>query len=123
MFEKIQDIVYEKKIRNKRQLYEAMEAMVVFEDDTRVYYASGDKNQVHMLTAHDAKGKEFPVVIIYGIDEFDREDVEEDRRLLYVALTRAKRVLFLLESYPGKSRFLQEIKPYVAVNRRERYEK
>ncbi len=123
VFEKIQDIVYEKKIRSKRQLYEAMEAMMVFEDDTRVYYASGDKNQVHMLTAHDAKGKEFPVVIIYGIDEFDGEDVEEDRRLLYVALTRAKRVLFLLESYPGKSRFLQEIEPYVAVNRRERYEK
>ena len=96
---------------------------MIFEDDTRIYYESGDKNQVHMLTAHDAKGKEFPVVIIYGIDEFDRDDVEEDRRLLYVALTRAKRVVFLLESYPGKSRFLQEIKKHVIVSRRERYEK
>lgn len=123
VFEKLQDMIYEKKIRSTRQLYEVMEAMEIFEDDTRIYYASGDKNQVHMLTAHDAKGKEFPVVIICGIDEFDKDDVEEDRRLLYVALTRAKRVLFLLESYPGKSRFLQEIKAYVAVNRRERYEK
>lgn len=123
VFEKLQNMIYEKKIRHKKQLYEAMEAMVIFEDDTRIYYESGDKNQVHMLTAHDAKGKEFPVVIIYGIDEFDRDDVEEDRRLLYVALTRAKRVVFLLESYPGKSRFLQEIKKHVIVSRRERYEK
>lgn len=123
VFEKLREMIYEKKIRNSRQLYEVMEAMVIFEDDSRIYYASGDKNQVHMLTAHDAKGKEFPVVIICGIDEFDGDDMEEDRRLLYVALTRAKRVLFLLESYPGKSRFLQEIKEYVAVNRRERYEK
>lgn len=123
VFEKLRDMVYEKKIRSKWQLYEAMKAMEVFEDDTRIYYASGDKNQVHMLTAHDAKGKEFPVVIICGIDEFEGDDVEEDRRLLYVALTRAKRVLFLLESYPGKSRFLKEIQEYVTVNRRERYEK
>lgn len=123
VFTKLRDIIYEKKLPGKWQLYDVMNAMEVFEDDTRIYYASADKNQVHMLTAHDAKGKEFPVVIICGIDEFDGDDVEEDRRLLYVALTRAKRVLFLLESYPGKSRFLQEIKEYVAVNRRERYEK
>lgn len=123
VFEKLRDIIYEKKIPAKWQLYNAMKAMEVFEDDTRIYYASGDKNQVHMLTAHDAKGKEFPVVIICGIDEFEGNDVEEDRRLLYVALTRAKRVLFLLESYPGKSRFLREIQEYIAVNRRERYEK
>lgn len=123
VFEKLRDIIYEKKIPAKWQLYNAMKAMEVFEDDTRIYYASGDKNQVHMLTAHDAKGKEFPVVVICGIDEFEGDDVEEDRRLLYVALTRAKRVLFLLESYPGKSRFLKDIQEYVTVNRRERYEK
>ena len=49
VFEKLQNMIYEKKIRHKKQLYEAMEAMVVFEDDTRIYYESGDKNQVHML--------------------------------------------------------------------------
>lgn len=123
VFEKLREIIYEKKIPAKWQLYNAMKAMEVFEDDTRIYYMSGDKNQVHMLTAHDAKGKEFPVVVICGIDEFEGDDVEEDRRLLYVALTRAKRVLFLLESYPGKSRFLKDIQEYVTVNRRERYEK
>lgn len=120
---KIEDIMYEKKIRHYRQLYEIMSAMKVFEDDTRIYYSSGEHSQIHMLTAHDAKGKEFPAVIIYGIDNFECGDVEEDRRLLYVALTRAKRVLFILEEYPGKSSFLKDIGQYVSVNRRVRYEK
>ncbi len=123
VLEKIEDIMYEKKIRHYRQLYEIMSAMKVFEDDTRIYYSSGERSQVHMLTAHDAKGKEFPAVIIYGIDNFECGDVEEDRRLLYVAVTRAKRVLFILEEYPGKSNFLKDIEKYISVNRRARYEK
>lgn len=123
VLEKIEDIMYEKKIRHYRQLYEVMSAMKVFEDDTRIYYSSGERSQVHMLTAHDAKGKEFPAVIIYGIDNFECGDVEEDRRLLYVAVTRAKRVLFILEEYPGKSNFLKDIGNYISVNRRARYEK
>lgn len=49
--------------------------------------------------------------------------MEEDRRLLYVAVTRAKRVLFILEDYPGKSKFLKDIEKYISVNRRARYEK
>lgn len=123
VLEKVEDIMYEKKIRNYRQLYEIMSAMNVFEDDTRIYYNSGERSQVHMLTAHDAKGKEFPAVIIYGIDNFECGDVEEDRRLLYVAMTRAKRVLFILEEFPGKSNFLKDIEKYISVNRRARYEK
>lgn len=123
VLEKIEDIIYEKKIMHYRQLYEIMSAMKVFEDDTRIYYSSGERSQVHMLTAHDAKGKEFPAVIIYGIDNFECGDVEEDRRLLYVAVTRAKRVLFILEEYPGKSNFLKDIEKYISVNRRARYEK
>lgn len=121
-FQKIQDMLYEKKIRDAKRLYELMRAMVVFEDDTRVYYTDGDNNQVHLLTGHDAKGKEFPVVILYEMDEFESSQTEEDRRLLYVAMTRAKRVLFLLESYPGKSAALRSIQDHITINRRERYE-
>lgn len=123
VLEKIEDMMYEKKIKHYRQLYEIMSAMKIFEDDTRIYYSTGERSQVHMLTAHDAKGKEFPAVIIYGIDNFESGDVEEDRRLLYVAVTRAKRVLFILEEYPGKSNFLKDIEEYISVNRRARYEK
>lgn len=123
VLEKIEDIMYEKKIKHYKQLYEIMSAMKVFEDDTRIYYSTGERSQVRMLTAHDAKGKEFPAVIIYGVDNFECGDVEEDRRLLYVAVTRAKRVLFILEDYPGKSNFLKDIEKYISVNRRARYEK
>lgn len=123
ILEKIEDIMYEKKIKHYKQLYEIMSAMKIFEDDTRIYYSTGERSQVRMLTAHDAKGKEFPAVIIYGVDNFECGDVEEDRRLLYVAVTRAKRVLFILEDYPGKSKFLKDIEKYISVNRRARYEK
>ncbi len=123
VLEKIEDIMFKKKVGHYRQLFEIMSAMKIFEDDTRIYYSTGDRSQVHMLTAHDAKGKEFPAVILYGIDNFECGDVEEDRRLLYVAVTRAKRVLFILENYPGKSNFLKDIAKNISVNRRMRYEK
>ena len=120
VMEKIHDLLYERRLKTTGELYEFMNAMKLFEDDTRLHYAVGDR--VRMLTAHDAKGKEFPVVILYGIDEFEREDVEEDRRLLYVALTRAKRVIFIIERDPGRSAFLKEISDYVIQSQGGRYE-
>lgn len=123
VLEKIEEMIYERKLENYKQMYERMSSMKIFEDDTRIFYDMDESDRVHMLTAHDAKGKEFQVVILYGIDNFEDGVIEENRRLLYVALTRAKRVLFLLESYPGKSGFLKEIEDYIVVNRRERYEK
>lgn len=59
---------------------------------------------VHILTCHHSKGLEFPVVFIIGVqlgifpnDFFisSQEDLEAERRLFYVAITRAKKVLFL----------------------------
>ncbi len=82
---------------------------------------------VRMLTVHSAKGLEFPVVFIPGMEDgifphgrsLDEGDDEEERRLCYVALTRAERRLFLSRARirrsfgearqnPG-SRFLDEI--------------
>lgn len=123
VFRKIQEMVYEKKLVSCRQLYDAMLSIKLFEDDTRVYYEEADKNRIHMLTAHDAKGKEFPVVILWNIDEFEGGETEEERRTLYVAVTRAKRVLFLLESYQGKSSHLRELSNFITINRRRRFEK
>lgn len=123
VLEKIEEMVYERKIIDYGQLYKRMCAMKTFGDDTRIYYSSMDQERVHMLTAHDAKGKEFQAVILYGIDNFEEGVMDENRRLLYVAVTRAKKVLFVLENYPGKSTFLQEVADYITVNRRERFEK
>lgn len=60
-----------------------------------------------MMTVHSAKGLEFPVVFLPGFEEgifpgpqaeFDEKDREEERRLSYVAITRAKQKLYLLNS-------------------------
>ena len=59
---------------------------------------------VTLMTAHSAKGLEFPVVFIVGLEDglfphsrslSDASDIEEERRLCYVAMTRAERVLYV----------------------------
>ena len=92
---------------------------------------SGGKNaRVLMMTLHSAKGLEFPVVIIAGLEEGlfphsrsseDEAELEEERRLCYVGITRAKRRLTLTSAArrrvfgeyqaSGPSRFLDEIPP------------
>jgi DNA helicase-2/ATP-dependent DNA helicase PcrA len=89
-----------------------------------------DKNTVTLLTLHSAKGLEFPVVFIAGVEDgllphsrsFNEADaMAEERRLMYVGITRAKDRLFLTyafrrlifgDSVPGlPSRFLADIPP------------
>ncbi len=71
-----------------------------------------DGNYVTLATVHAVKGLEFPCVFICGLEENilpvsravgSNEDMEEERRLMYVAITRAKTRLFLTRS---KSRYL-----------------
>ena len=65
------------------------------------------KDCVTMMTVHIAKGLEFPAVFLTGMEEglfplgesqFSQEDLEEERRLAYVGMTRAKNHLFLTSS-------------------------
>lgn len=88
-----------------------------------------DSSTVKLMTIHQAKGLEFPYVYVVGlteglfpshraIRERKKAALEEERRLMYVAITRAEKMLFLTESEgfsyatQGKfpSRFLTEIK-------------
>ena len=84
-------------------------------------YYRPNKKGVNLLTMHGAKGLEFEWVWIAGLEDGEcprreaadsREKLEEERRLLYVAITRAKREL-TLSFYDGfsrkKSRFLKEM--------------
>lgn len=90
---------------------------------------------VTLMTLHSAKGLEFPVVFIAGLEEgifpsrisiYESNQVEEERRLFYVGITRAKeelfisyaklRVIFGSPSYNRPSRFLTEIPPELCNN-------
>ncbi|MBT4249712.1 UvrD-helicase domain-containing protein [bacterium] len=93
-------------------------------------------NRVTLMTIHSSKGLEFPVVFIAGMDEGlfplfrsldDKSELEEERRLFYVALTRAEEKVYLLyatnrrrmgaETVNGlPSRFINEI-PEEALDR------
>ncbi|MCC7029957.1 MAG: exodeoxyribonuclease V subunit gamma [Chitinophagaceae bacterium] len=63
-----------------------------------------DQNTVKLMTIHASKGLEFPNIFLVGVEEtifpsmmsmYDREDLEEERRLFYVAITRAKEKLWI----------------------------
>jgi DNA helicase-2/ATP-dependent DNA helicase PcrA len=91
--------------------------LVLPQDDT----FSGEA--VRLLTMHMAKGLEFRIVFITGLEEglmpYKESEIEEERRLLYVSMTRAKEELYLIHSRKRKiygrlleqkpSPFLQEI--------------
>lgn len=86
-------------------------------------------NRINLMTIHASKGLEFPVVFVIGIEENmlpyyrameeDIDGIEEERRLAYVAITRAKERLFLTRAicrriygrieYNEPSRFLREL--------------
>ncbi|MFL5779579.1 MAG: ATP-dependent helicase [Chloroflexota bacterium] len=95
---------------------------------------AGDADAVTLITLHAAKGLEFPVVFISGLEEGvfphsraldDERELEEERRLAYVGITRAKRRLYLSHAWRRAtwgmgqasvpSRFLLEIPPELMV--------
>ncbi len=89
---------------------------------------SSDENAIVLMSLHSAKGLEFPVVFLTGLEEGifphtlamgEQHDIEEERRLCYVGITRAQQRLFLSSAsrrflygsgiYHEPSRFLEEI--------------
>jgi DNA helicase-2/ATP-dependent DNA helicase PcrA len=88
-------------------------------------------NAVTLITLHAAKGLEFPVVFMVGLEEGllphirsfeDPGQMEEERRLCYVGMTRAKELLYLVRAFRRTrggphppSRFLADIPPHLLV--------
>ena len=97
-------------------------------EDFQTVGAEATGGAVRILSIHKSKGLEFPVVYVVGMEEgifpgasaqYDQEELEEERRLCYVAMTRAKekltltnarqRMLYGRTSANRASRFLEEI--------------
>lgn len=102
-----------------------LEEMALYTDADKT---GDEEDAVTMMTMHSAKGLEFPVVFLAGLEDGlfpgframeKDEDMEEERRLCYVAVTRAReelymtcaerRLLYGRTQYAHPSRFLQEI--------------
>nr|WP_236932756.1 3'-5' exonuclease [Geosporobacter ferrireducens] len=101
------------------------------------------ENAVVLMTLHSAKGLEFPIVFLAGMEEgifpisramFSDHDLEEERRLCYVGITRAREILFLTHAlvrtlygrtnYNSISRFINEIaEDYIDMDKKEEAKK
>ena len=105
-----------------------MQDIALLTDADKTSQTEEDKNRVTLMTIHAAKGLEFPYVYIVGLEEnlfpsqmalTDRADLEEERRLFYVAITRAEKRVTLSYSttrykwgnliYSEPSRFIEEL--------------
>lgn len=122
---------------NNLENFLAHVALVSDIDDTEL-----GEDTITLMTLHSSKGLEFPVVFLVGMEEglfphartlMDETEIEEERRLCYVGITRAKEKLFLSSTkmrtiygntvtYPP-SRFLQEIPARLVktIKRQERF--
>ncbi|WP_324719415.1 ATP-dependent helicase [Salinimicrobium sp. HB62] len=119
-------------VEGQKELADATGSLTEFLEDvalaTDMDKDSGDDDRVALMTIHLAKGLEFPFVYIVGMEEDlfpsamsmnTRSELEEERRLFYVALTRAEKKAFLTYTQSryrwGKlvdaepSRFIEEI--------------
>ena len=135
------DPEYQDDINNLQELVNVAEEFVPEEEDNilgeflqQVALVSDldsmdeETNNITMMTLHAAKGLEFPIVFIAGMDEgiFPSQrtlqvpsEVEEERRLMYVGITRAEEKLYLVSAkrrqtwgeykYYNPSRFIEEI--------------
>lgn len=115
---------YEKNTRNPSLPSFLQEISLITDSDKY----DENKPAVTLMTVHAAKGLEFPVVFVVGLEEDlfpvggrdgDEADIEEERRLFYVAITRAEKELFFSycrsrykfgeEKPMMRSRFLEEV--------------
>lgn len=85
-------------------LVEFLERVSLLSQEYLSISSNGEKKAVTLMTVHAAKGTEFPVVFLVGMEEGlfphlksleDKEGIEEERRLCYVGITRAKEKVYL----------------------------
>lgn len=86
----------------------AAEALDLFYEASSELRRDGRENAIRLMTAHAAKGLEFDHVIVMDCDDW-RWDQEDERRLLYVAMTRARQSLSLMRAESGRNPHLVDL--------------
>lgn len=128
--------VFEKENKNSKTLEIDFLALSSLESDPQSNKKDPSKDAVKIMTVHTAKGLEWDIVFVAGVEEGlmphmsnidDEESLSEERRLMYVAMTRAKKILYLTRAeqrlFMGQtmvstaSRFLYEIPKDILINR------
>ncbi len=125
VFSRVLDGFVQRGARDVATLKDFVDAMEL-RDDVESEYEK-DKNKVSLMTLHACKGLEFPAVIMVGLEEDILphktlgSDIDEERRLFYVGITRAQRELVMSRAQFRKrhgslrpsapSRFLLEVSP------------
>ena len=106
---------YDEEKDNQGTLQDYIEQIALKESDERNKKDDSSQEAVRLMTIHAAKGLEFPVVYLAGCEQrlfphqmaIDEGSLEEERRLCYVAMTRAKERLFL--TYAQKRRVMNMV--------------
>lgn len=117
----------------ERNLFEFLSGLALVTDADQ---SDDEDDRVTLMTLHSAKGLEFPVVFLIGMEEgvfphsralLEAAELEEERRLCYVGITRAKKNLYLTHTWQRTlygntrqntpSRFLDEIPPNLLTTR------
>ncbi len=119
-------VIYDFEDQNAGSLTEFLEKISLMSD---IDNHNANENAVVLMTLHSAKGLEFPIVFMPGMEDglfpgwrsMERDGIEEERRLCYVGMTRAKERLFLTgaayrtlygkSDYTRESQFLRELDP------------
>jgi len=85
-------------------IHQFLENVTLVEANSALPTSGYNSSAITLMTMHSAKGLEFPIVFIIGMEEglfphsrslFDHSELEEERRLAYVGITRAKEALYL----------------------------
>jgi len=123
---RLENILELKTVASQYQTFEEfLEKVALVQDTDKI---NSDDQAVTLMTLHSAKGLEFETVFVVGLEEGllphrrsfqDESELEEERRLCYVGMTRAKNRLYLIYSrnrfifgsfqYQSRSRFIDEI--------------
>ena len=88
-----------------------LETFLQYVYEKNKYQKDSDENKIRLMTIHKSKGLEFKVVFIVGVEDgkfpHNKSELEDEARLFYVAITRAKEDLFISQ-ISSENRFVEE---------------